>query len=142
MYTTTRDNLHVCVLNRAHHERTCGYWYTVTSRGMAHTAYARRESLLQWAEDRGLSFAKEVVEADGVVIHFMQVKGSYREAMHMDRAVFDAIVGKEIRVLSNGDYTLGKVSVDADGLRTVHSLNPNVRDRPVFDHTESRRLVG
>lgn len=37
-----------------------------------------------------------------------------------------------------GQYTLAIITIDPDGLRTVHTLNPNCRDRPVFDWAASR----
>ena len=50
--------------------------------------------------------------------------------------------GKHTRTLSIGEYTLGILSRDTDGVVTGHHLNPNCRHRPVFDYAESRALHG
>lgn len=50
------------------------------------------------------------------------------------RAVF------ETRTLSNGDYVLAKVTTE-NGVRTIHTLNPNVHERYVFDYAESDAML-
>lgn len=35
-------------LDQEQHERTCGYWFTVTRNAMAHTAFALKEQLEAW----------------------------------------------------------------------------------------------
>jgi hypothetical protein len=60
----------------------------------------------------------------------------------MWREEFDALsnVIGEVRQLDNAEYTLGKVTQDADGVRTVHYLNCNVHDRVRFPYFESDAL--
>ncbi len=137
-YVQTYSRLYLCALNQEAHDRTCDYWYTVSSHAMAHTAFTRRAALLRWLNERGLSVAGDIPEP-GQFASF-EIKGAYRTARHLDRAAFDALKGEQTRALSNGEYTLAVITLDPDGLRTVHTLNPNVRDRPVFDYRESREL--
>jgi hypothetical protein len=55
---------------------------------------------------------------------------------------FYALDGERSRDLSNGDWTLAIITKDEQGIKTVHTLNPNCRDRPVFDYRESRAMHG
>ena len=139
-YITTYDNLRVTSLTPEFHERTCNYWYTVTNGGMAHTAYTKREHLLQWLVDRGLELAEELPEPG--MFSTQRVIGAYRTASTMDAGEFDALEPVIVtRGLSNGRYTMQKIVQDADGIRTVWSMNPNC-ERVEYDYFESRALVG
>jgi len=138
-YTQLYERLYWCSLDRDAHARTCGYWYTVTSYGATpHTAFRTRAALMRWLDDRGLTVQGEVPQA-GTHAHGT-IDGSYRRSSHMSYDEFYAVDGLRTRVMDNGDYTLGIISTDADGLRTVHHLNPNRRDRPAFDHRASQAL--
>jgi hypothetical protein len=48
----------------------------------------------------------------------------------------------ETRTLSNGRYTLARITEEEDGIRTVHTMNCNCKHRHEYDHTESRALYG
>ncbi len=137
---STRDNLHLITCDQERHDRTCGYWYLIQSRAMSCTAFARRESFLQYLNERGLSLSESMpAHTEWSSQH---ISGQYREQMHMSYDEFFALVGSRTRTLSNGQYTLAIITSDDDGIRTVHTLNPNCHDRPVFDYTESRALHG
>lgn len=137
--TQTHDSLRASRLNHAMHKQTCGYWYTVTSGSFAHTAFATRAGLDRWLEERGL---KLVDPLDDEPSH-SKIDGTYRSCSHLhDSESFPLIAGERSRTLSNGDWVEAIISQDADGIRTVHTLNPNVRDRKVFDYTESRLMMG
>jgi len=119
------------------HARTCGYWYTVTSGSMAHTAFVTLEGLERWARERGLVLPVLSEPGDGE-----SIGGEYRTESHTVLEQFGQIVGEWTRTLSNGDYVDAIISHDDDGVRTVHTLNPNVKTRRVFDYVESRNLMG
>jgi hypothetical protein len=141
-YTQTFDKLYAYSLTPGQHERTCGYWFTVTNGAMAHTAFATRAGLDRWLAERGLALESELPEAG--TSGFARIVGAYREAVHGERRGEDYDLGPGdfyslhpvlmTAVQSNGDYTLALVTEEEeDGIRTVHTLNPNVRTRPVFD---------
>ena len=138
VHTKDISGLYLSCLTQAQHERTCGYWYTVTTDASTpHTAFATVEALHEWLDLRGLTLKAPLPEhGDHAVI---RINGTYRQAMHVDTACFDGISAeaRHIRVGSNGQYTLGLVTADPDGIRTVHVLGPNVASRQVFDWRES-----
>lgn len=137
----THDKLYVGSLTPEQHARTCNYWYVVQSAYYPHIAFTHKHHLLQWLRDRGLELTQELPAERGV--HSWQsVKGAYRTALDGDMDVFNQLQGLLTRGLQNGQYTLTIITHDDDGLRTEHKLNPNVRNRPVFDYAESRELVG
>lgn len=138
--TQEHKSLRVVSLDRAQHGRTCGYWYLVQANVMAHTAFAERDHFLTYLEDRGLRLLDVLPEH--TCYGGVSIEGTYRTTMHMSYDQFYSIRGKRIRTLSNGEYTLGIIAQDEDGVFNVHSLNPNMRDRIVFDHAESRAMVG
>jgi hypothetical protein len=131
-------NLWVHVLDKDHHARTCGYWYLVTEGSMAHTAYRTFSGLSGFLAERGLKLTEKLT-APGHASS-QRIEGEYETEMHMDKKAFDEIEAIwEMRVLSNGEYTLGKVTRE-NGINTVHTLNPNVKEREVFDYQESREI--
>lgn len=138
--TELYDRLHLITLDRDQHLSTCGYWYLVQSRCRAHTAFARRESLVHWLEERGLKLTKPL--PDHGTHSVQEIEGAYRVSAHLSYDEFFSLLGDRTRTMSNGDYTLAIITSDADGLRTVHHLNPNCRDRPTFNHAESRAIFG
>jgi hypothetical protein len=146
VYTQTYDKLYAYSLTPEQHERTCGYWFTVTNGAIAHTAFASRAGLDRWLAERSLSLENELPGAG--TSGSARIVGGYRKAMHGDRRGDDLAAGMGpgdfyslhpvlmTVVRSNGDYTLALVTEEEeDGIRTVHTLNPNVVARPVFDRT-------
>ncbi|MCA2967471.1 MAG: hypothetical protein INH43_03020 [Acidobacteriaceae bacterium] len=140
-YTRTYDNLWLITLTPEQHQRTCNYWYLVQQNFGPFTAFTTRAALLRWMEERGLS-----VDLEKVAPHkqhsSLPISGSFREAAYLgDADTFQNIAADaETRQLSNAEYTLGKITHDEDGLRTVHYLNCNVRTRQVFNYQESRDI--
>lgn len=136
---TTYSRLHAASLDRDMHERTCGYWYTVTCGAMSHTAFATRAGLDQWLSERGLRLENDL--PDGENGH-SRIVGSYRECSHSDPAEFAEIRPViETSVLSNGEYTLGLIDEDASGVRTIHYLAAYVKTRQVFDYQRTREQM-
>lgn len=144
-YRRELNSLYVACLNEEGRARTCGYWYTVTSRSTPETAFRSRVAFLQWLELRGLSVKPN---AQGVASLPPQgnsagfpIGGAYQTALHMDRDEWEAVEGVAVLALSNGNYTLAKLAPDANGTICEHILNPNVHDRPVFDYQVCARLI-
>lgn len=133
-------NMYVATLTPEQHAKTCNYWYTVQANAFAHVAFTQASSLMLWLEERGLELTAPLA-AKGES-SWQPIKGSYRDVAHMSYDEFYALQGKRTRAMSNGDYTLAIITDDADGLKTVHTLNPNCHDRPVFDHAETRAMRG
>jgi hypothetical protein len=137
MTARTIDNMWLFALTPEMNARTCNYWYTVTTYGSTPlTAFRTRTAALRWLALRGLAIEGELPQpgTHGV----FRVTGSYRESMHWDYGAFFTLEGVDIKLASNGEYTLGIVTTDPDGLRTVHTLNPNCRRRPVFPWREAQ----
>ena len=140
------ENLTVSALNTEQHLKTCGYWYVVMAGAMSHTAFATQKGFLRWLEERGLSVDYVPTAVDpkdygkGKSNH-CRIQGSYRTRMHMSMDEFYALPNIVVRskTLSNGDYVEALITQDEDGIRTVHTLNPNVRDRETFDYHETRK---
>ena len=125
-YVREFDNLHVTSLNREMHERTVGYWYTVTSGATAHTAFRTREELDQWLSERGLSLASPLPQAAGEWAT-TQVIGRYRSVMDRDLDRFESLDPILVTtVWDNGELVPAKITED-DGVRTVHLVNVNYR---------------
>lgn len=136
-------NLDVSTVDEAFHKRTCGYWYIVTNGAMNHTAFRTKAGLMRWLEERGLKLSKPLVEADGAKHDYQRIRGTYHTVMHLaDAGEFDRLRPViETRTLSNGDYVVAKITEDGTGIRTVHTLNPNVRHRTTFDYKESNLMM-
>lgn len=138
-YISNRRGLTWMSLTREQHDRTCGYWYTVQSHGTALTAFRTRAAFLQWLANRELAVEADIPE-HGEFAHGC-IGGEYREAMHLSYEEFYAVNGYRGRELSNSQYTLAIYAHDDDGLVTVHTLNPNCADRPIFDHLGTQALI-
>ncbi len=131
--TQKYDGLMICALTPEQHARTCDYWYTVTTHGFTtHTAFTTRGALLGWLHERGLTIDDSAIPEQGKHA-VVPVKGAYRTAMHLGSYDgFFALRGRRTKVMSNASVTLAIITDDEDGLKTVHYLNPNMQDRPVF----------
>jgi hypothetical protein len=144
-------NMYATALTEEQHERTCNYWYTVTCGATAHTAFTTHRGLERWLEERGLTLDGEMPETRGEWAT-MRVIGEYRHQSHGEFSPTEAdpyrmVAGDEMgaivpvvttAAMSNGDYTLALIDEDGDGVRTVHTLNPNVKTRIVYDHAATR----
>jgi hypothetical protein len=150
-YTVKYGNMQVTALTPEWHERTCNYWYTVTSGAMAHTAFTTKRGLMRWLDERGLTLDGELPETTGEFAT-MRVVGEYYDASHGEFVSDDYRDGMgegdfySLRpvvvtaAMSNGDYTLALITEEA-GIRTVHTLNPNVKTRFVFDRRRTDELM-
>jgi hypothetical protein len=54
---------YLTVLDQQAHEKTCGYWFVITRRGMAHTAFKTKEETISWLKQKQLSSEKDIPEA-------------------------------------------------------------------------------
>jgi len=133
-------SLHLCVLDQKQHEQTCNYWYTITERGMSHTAFRTEQGLMRYLDERGLKLTEPLTSPG--VFSWQRIEGQYAEEAHLYPDEVDEFYTLKTIVttkdLSNGDYTLALITED-NGLRTVHTLNPNVKDRPIFDYFDSHK---
>ena len=140
MHTTNYSQLFLCTLDEDANSKCCNYWYTVTTAAMSYTAFNKRKSLLNWLEHRGLTLGGELPphKTRGGV----GIIGRFKECSHLNYEEFCAISpDRSIRTMDNGDWTEGKVTIDKDGIYTVHHMNCNYQ-RAVFDHKESRKIYG
>lgn len=135
-YTRTIGGLDVSCLDEQRRARTMGYWYCVTSYSTPETAFRTRAALMQWLDLYGLEIDGGEVPQEGRT-GWLKIKGQYRETSHLDRAAWEAVAGVPIMGLSNGDFTEFRLAPDPDGTICGHHLNPNIRDRPRFDHREA-----
>ena len=150
-YKQVYSDLYAASLTPEFHEKTCGYWFTVAHvTGTAHTAFATRAGLDRWLSERGLSLENDLPEAG--TSGWTRITGEYRTESHgefvsddyrdgMGEGDFYALRPIVVTAaMSNGDYTLALIT-DDDGVRTVHTLNPNVRTRLVFDRKRTDQLM-
>lgn len=133
------SNLIVCTLTPEQNQRTCNYWYVVTTGAMSHTAFETRTGFDRWMAERGLSISGELPSRGEHSVH--RIVGSYIDNMMWDKPIFDSLPGKRTRVLSNGDYTQGVLTRDQDNLVVVNYLNPNVQDRVKYNYFDSRDVM-
>lgn len=132
-----RGGFWLIVLDKEGNERTCNYWYLLqTSACVSHTAFRTRHALVRWFNERGLPVPENLPEPGEH--HVLHVPGKYRKT-YCDMETLTRVNGESIKVLDNAEYTLGKVTTDADGLRTVYVPNCNHRDRVKFDYWATQR---
>jgi len=131
-YQRTYNSLSWCSLDRQQHEKTCGYWYVLQEHHGPHTAFRTREEFLAWAALYRLDLDADAVPQIGTHA-YGRLSGQYRRTSHLSYDEFFAIDGERIRLMDNGEVTLGLVANDADGTRNVHHLNCNMCDRPKFE---------
>jgi hypothetical protein len=151
-YQQTYDRLFVTTLTPEQHERTCGYWFTVTNGATAHTAFETRAGLDRWLSERGLTLENELPGAGewGTT----RALYGYRTELHGEfltesddgfemgpGGFYDLRPIAATMTLGNGDYTLALITEDDAGVRTVHTLNCNVPGRVVFDRRRAAKLM-
>lgn len=135
----------ICVaLNAEQHLRTCGYWYLVQKiTGCPHTAFATRQGLERWLEERGLKCeiptALQPEDYGKGEINWAPIQGVYGKRTLWNMAEFYALPAViRSKTLSNGDYVEAFIT-EEEGIRVVNTLNPNVRYRKTFPHAEARK---
>lgn len=128
------DHLRLCCLDRDQHDRTCGYWYTVTTfGGTPHTAFRTREALTAWLANRGLTLSQDLPEERGTW-QSQPITGEYFECYVSTAG--DMPRGRKILKLSNAEYTVAALS-EHEGRVAVSVINVN-SPRPVFDYNAAR----
>jgi hypothetical protein len=137
-HVQTHGNLSLATYDESMRERHGSNWCAVQSDHRAHVAFRKPRSLMRWIEERGLSLS-DPLPAEGLY-SYQRLIGSYRETSHCSYDVFYSLIGKRTRTLSNGSFTMAIITIDADGLQTVHTLNCNLADRPVYDYAESAEM--
>ena len=117
-------------------EKTCGpYKYLVHNHWASHTAFVTRAGLDLWLKERGLS-----IYGDIETERWCPIDGWYAKESHMMHPYeFEQIEGERIKVLDNSNWTLGIVNCDNEGFTTVHYLNCNVHNRPIFPYFETTK---
>lgn len=137
-------NLRLCTLD-PEQQRRHGYWYIVTTDTLSHTAFRTRAGLLLWLSERGLQLSVNLPEhktwsVQDIVGHYFK-EMHYSETWKVAVARFEALRPVLVsRTLSNGEYVVAKITRDDGGVRTVHTLNPNM-PRQTFDYWESNALM-
>lgn len=137
----THKNLMLVALTNEQHSHTCGYWYTITEGSMPHTAFRTKEAALSWLRALGMSIDGQLPKERGehAVFH---VHGSYRrELLTCSAETFAELPGVPVAVLSNGEYTTGKLHTDTgNGMRVIYVPNPNCEWREKHDYRECRAM--
>lgn len=142
-------HLSVSALNMEQALRTCGpYHFLVQENGLSgHTAFCTRAALERWADERGLDLvvpeALEMDEFGQGKTNTYFIERCYGTEMHMSMDEFYALPNIVVRskALSNGDWVEAFITEQDDGMRVVHTLNPNVTDRRTFDWRETSRQM-
>lgn len=147
VYRQVYKQLYAASLTREFHERTCGYWFTVTAGSTAHTAFATRAGLDRWLTERDLLLESELPDAG--TSGFARIIGEYQAASHgeplvggsMGEGGFYALRPVAVTMaMSNGQYTLALIT-EEDGMRVINTLNPNVRTRVVFNRARAGEFM-
>lgn len=138
-YVQTHSNFWLCSLTEDQHSRTCGYWWTLTKGGIAHTAFRTEYALREFFNRIRVTLPELVQRGEWAS---WSVPGEYRTCMHIEltREQFEQIPGSRFRAMSNGQYTEGIAETGGDGIVTIHTMNPNCKDRKVFDYWESSAI--
>jgi len=134
MHITTYGHLGLNCLTPEQRARTCDYWYTVTSRNAAYTAFRTREALDFFLDLHGIAISSPIPRDYGTWAHIPLV-GETRQVMHGDSAQMPAS-GRRVLHMSNGDYTLGIAVPDDKGV-VIHFVGPSA-ERVVFHHGLAR----
>jgi hypothetical protein len=139
------NNLWLTSITPEQHEKTCGYWYLVTTDHRSFTAFTSRACLYRWLEERGLDIDESKLAPHGE-FSSQPIKGTYSQRWYFsdeEQAQFNNLQGVilETRQCDNAQYTLAKITRDSAGMRTVHLLNCNVKSRVVFPYFESDAMT-
>lgn len=135
-WRTVHKNLYLQYLQTStpEHREETGYpsRYLVTEGAMSHAAFMARADLEQWLRDCGLTLETPIPKEN--TFDAVSITGSYATEMHISYDKFYGLPAiREIQIMSNGDLTLARITKDEEtGMRTVHTLNPNCKHRPIF----------
>ena len=132
--TRKTGNLTLCCLTPEQRERTCGYWFTLTSYGgTPYTAFRTRAALTRWFENRRLQLPDNM-PALGEFAWF-RIEGEAVDVMHLDPVTYAEVKGRDTWKLNNGNYCPARVADDG----AIHMLNCNV-EQARLDHAYARTL--
>lgn len=107
-----------------------GYHFCVESNWINIWACETRWEFKRWLKNRGLILDKKNKHCP----NFRFIKGKFREEFCWKVKELDKKVkGYKFVVMNNGDKTVG-LSYTKHRIRHVMCCNPNVHERPVFDH--------
>lgn len=139
-YVTCHEGLYLSVITEEHHRQTCGYWYLITTGAQSHTAFETERGLLRYLKERNLKLTQPLTPR-GVPSH-QKLEGRYFRCTMLDEEEFSRLaeatpLTHHTKVMDNGDYTLGLLVPDKDGVVTVHLLNPNCK-RVKYSSAEAR----
>ena len=126
------DRLHVCRLSRESRAKTCGYWFVVTSRSTAHTAFRTRRGLDLWLSRLGLALTGPLDKAGDMC----DIVGDY-ERVYTPADSLSGIDGEKTRELHNGDYVDAVISRGPERA-TVYVSHPGAAKH---NYAESQSLA-
>ncbi|WP_347990235.1 hypothetical protein [Methylomonas sp. AM2-LC] len=131
------NNLVLTSINKIVHLRTCGYWYIVTDKGAAHTAFRTKAALLAWLSAINLSVDGDIPEVDPFTVTHFIIKGEYKSTY---QSYSGTNAYKPFYCLNNGRYRQGKAVTDDNGIVTLYMTNINLPEFE-FDYFETSKLI-
>ena len=135
---TKYDNLGITSLTPEQKSRTCGYWYTVTNGGTAHTAFQTKDAALSWLRSLNLTINEELAK-EGQFQH-QKITGSYIKALIMtDADGWDALPGIPTVALENGQYRPAKLDGVGE-IRVLYTCNANNKWAKEYDYNLCRKM--
>lgn len=118
------NNLRLITLNKEQRELHCDYWYLIHSDNYSHTAFRTRQELSDWLEKRNLALTQPLMPEGNWSVQ--PIAGSYyHDCMRSEEEFNKMDCLFATRHMSNGHWTIAKVTEDEYGIRTFHYLNPN-----------------
>lgn len=137
-------DMHVSKVNEDRAATTCGnYFYLITTRGMAHTAFHRKEAFEQWLHERKLTLTNELPTGKRER-GSSSIIGEYTRKLHMSYDAFYALASTALhntKTLDNGDYVRCFIT-EEDGKIIENVLNCNLKFREVFPYAECKLIYG
>ena len=134
----TRMHNHLCLvtMNEQLNKRR-GHWFAVQSQAHSHVAFTTCDALTQWLEERAIALTQVIPEMG--TFSYQMLIGPYKTCHWRCLDGFDSLKAhaQEVRVLTNGTYTLCLITKDDAGITVVNSLDPTVPGRKIFDIQES-----
>jgi len=122
------ENLTLLQCTPAQRALKCEYWFVVEAGNSPHTGFHTKEELLEWLEVCGLQLTLPLVaEGEG---SFQSLLGTYSRAIFTSYDEFYALPAiRKLKVFDNSYKTLGLLTEDSSGIRTINCLNCNCKFR-------------
>lgn len=127
---TEYKRLHLVCLTEAQHLNTCGYWYTVTSQGTAHTAFKTKDALYAWLDSHHLEL-DEKIPSDRGTHKSIRINGHYFSTYGYGEK------GKKFYRLCNGRYITGLIDYDENNIANVSKCD----DGAEYDYKETSSKI-